>query len=70
MEFKKLNISDLIPAEYNPRKDLKPGDAEFDKIKKSITEFGYIEPIIVNSDMTICGGHQRAKVLKELGYTG
>jgi DNA modification methylase len=69
LEFRKINIDRLKHAEYNPRKDLKPGDAEFEKIKNSITEFGYCEPIIVNSDMTIIGGHQRAKVLKELGYT-
>ena len=68
MEFKKLKISELKHAEYNPRVDLKPGDKEFEKIKSSITEFGYCEPIIVNSDMTIIGGHQRSKVLKELGY--
>ena len=69
MEFKKINISDLKHAEYNPRKDLKPGDKEFEKIKNSINEFGYCDPIILNSDLTIVGGHQRAKVLKELGYT-
>lgn len=69
MEFKKLNINSLIPASYNPRKKLKPGDAEFEKIKNSITEFGYVDPIIVNSDMTIIGGHQRWSVLKTLGYT-
>ena len=39
------------------------------KIKKSITEFGYVAPVIVNSNMTVIGGHQRLKVLKELGYT-
>lgn len=59
----------LIPATYNPRKDLKPGDKEYEKIKNSINEFGYVEPIIVNKDMTIIGGHQRLKVLKHLGYT-
>ena len=69
MEFKKIKISDLKHAGYNPRVDLKPGDKEFEKIKGSIAEFGYVEPIIVNSDMTIIGGHQRAKALKELGYT-
>jgi DNA modification methylase len=69
MEFKKINISDLKHAEYNPRKDLKSGDPEFEKIKNSINEFGYCEPIVLNSDLTIVGGHQRAKVLKELGYT-
>jgi DNA modification methylase len=68
MEFQKLKINDLIPAAYNPRKDLKPGVPEFEKIKRSIEEFGYVEPVIVNSDMTIIGGHQRAKVLSALGY--
>lgn len=69
MEFKKLKIEDLIPASYNPRKKLKPGDSEFEKIKNSITEFGYVDPVIVNKDMTVIGGHQRLTVLKELGYT-
>lgn len=68
MEFKKLKIKDLIPASYNPRKELKPGDTEYEKIKNSITEFGYVEPVIVNTDMTIIGGHQRVNVLKSLGY--
>ena len=69
MEFKKLKIDTLIPASYNPRKALKPGDPEFEKIKNSISEFGYVDPIIVNSDMTIIGGHQRWSVLKTLGFT-
>jgi site-specific DNA-methyltransferase (adenine-specific) len=68
MEFKKLKIMDLIPAEYNPRKKLKPGDKEFEKIKNSITEFGYVDPVIVNKDSTVIGGHQRISVLKELGF--
>jgi len=68
MEFRRLKIKELIPASYNPRKKLKPGDKEFEKIKNSITEFGYVEPIIVNADMTIIGGHQRATVLQTLGY--
>jgi DNA modification methylase len=69
MEFKKLQIDDLIPAEYNPRKKLKPGDSEFEKIKNSINEFGYVDPIIVNEDLTVIGGHQRISVLKTLGFT-
>ncbi|MEF9960847.1 MAG: site-specific DNA-methyltransferase [Niameybacter sp.] len=69
MEFKKLSVEVLVPATYNPRKDLKPGDKEYEKIKNSINEFGYVEPIIVNKDMTIIGGHQRLKVLKHIGYT-
>ena len=69
MNIQKINIESLKPAEYNPRKDLKPEDEEYQKIKKSITEFGYVAPVIVNSNMTVIGGHQRLKVLKELGYT-
>jgi ParB-like chromosome segregation protein Spo0J len=70
MEFKKININQLKPAKYNPRKNLKPGDPEYDKIKRSIQEFGYVEPIIQNKRTgNIVGGHQRLKVLKELGET-
>ena len=68
MDLRKIKIADLVPASYNPRKALKPGDKEYEKIKRSIQEFGYCEPIIVNSDMTIIGGHQRVNVLKDLGY--
>ena len=69
MKIEKIKIEKLKPAEYNPRKDLKPEDEEYQKIKKSITEFGYVAPVIVNSNMTVIGGHQRLKILKELGYT-
>ncbi len=68
MEFRKIKINDLVPADYNPRKALKPGDKEYEKIKNSIKEFGYCEPVIVNADMTIIGGHQRVTVLKDLGF--
>ena len=69
MDIQKINIQKLKPAKYNPRIDLQPGDKEYQKIKKSIEIFGYVEPIIVNKDMTVIGGHQRLKVLKELGYS-
>lgn len=52
MEFRKIKIAELIPAAYNPRKKLKSGDKEYEKIKNSIQEFGYVEPVIVNADMT------------------
>ena len=68
MEFKKLKIDTLVPADYNPRKKLKPGDSEFEKIKNSINEFGYVDPVIVNKDLTVIGGHQRISVLKTLGF--
>lgn len=70
MNIIKRHIDDLVPAEYNPRVDLKPGDKEYEKLKRSIEEFGYVEPIIYNKkNNTVVGGHQRLKVLKDLGYT-
>ena len=69
MNINIVNIDNLIPAEYNPRIELKPGMPEYEKLKNSIQEFGYVEPIIVN-DRTgkVVGGHQRINVLKDLGY--
>ena len=68
-ELKVLPVSVLKPAEYNPRKKLKPGDREYQKIKDSIEEFGFADPLVVNADMTIIGGHQRLTVAMDLGYT-
>lgn len=65
-----MPVTDLRPADYNPRKDLKPGDKEYDKLARSIEEFGYVEPIVWNRTTgNIIGGHQRLKVLIEKGYT-
>ena len=68
MTWVSLSIDSLKPAAYNPRKKLKKGDKEYEKIKKSIVEFGYVDPIIVNFDGTVIGGHQRLTVLSDLGY--
>ena len=68
-ELKILPVSVLKPAEYNPRKKLKPGDKEYQKIRASIEEFGFADPLVVNADMTIIGGHQRLNVATDLGYT-
>jgi len=60
MEIQKIPTEKLKAAKYNPRKDLKPGDVEYEKLRRSIEEFGYVEPVIWN--------HQRYKVLTALGY--
>lgn len=65
MEIRKVKIKDLRPADYNPRKDLQPGDREYTKIENSLEEFGYVEPIVWNERTgNIVGGHQRLKILK------
>ena len=70
MLIEKKNTTDLLPADYNPRKDLKPGDAEYEKLKRSIEQFGYVEPVIWNQTTgRVVGGHQRLKVLMDMGMT-
>lgn len=70
MIIEKKNTADLLPADYNPRKDLKPGDAEYEKLKRSIEQFGYVEPVIWNQTTgRVVGGHQRLKVLMDMGMT-
>lgn len=69
MNIKVLKLADLNPAKYNPRKMLVPGDPEYEKLKKSIQNFGYVELIVVNqrTNNTVISGHQRLSVLKDLG---
>jgi len=70
MQIEKLKIEQLTPSDYNPRKDLKPGDVEYDKLKRSIEQFGYVEPVIWNKTTgRVVGGHQRLKVLIDMGIT-
>ena len=67
MEIVKVDINELISPEYNPRQIT---DDEMGKLKNSINEFGYVDPIIVNKHNNhIVGGNQRYEALKSLGYT-
>jgi len=65
-----VKISDLRPAEYNPRQMTK---RQADDLKVSIEKFGIVDPIIVNShegrENIIIGGHQRVKIAQILGFT-
>ena len=70
MNIEKKKVTELLPAEYNPRKDLKPGDPEYEKLKRSLEQFGDVEPVIWNKTTgRVVGGHQRLKVLQDLGET-
>ena len=70
MVIERKSTADLIPADYNPRKDLKPGDPEYEKLKRSLEQFGYVEPVIWNKTTgRVVGGHQRLKVLIDMGIT-
>ncbi len=68
MDIRKIPIEKLNPAPYNPRQDLRPGDAAFEKLRRSMSEFGCVEPIVWNERTgNVVGGHQRLKVLAEGG---
>ena len=67
MNMRKIPIDQINPAAYNPRKDLQPGDPEYEKLKRSMQEFGYVEPIVWNKRTgNIVGGDQRYKILLEM----
>ena len=68
MDIQRKKVSEINPAVYNPRKDLQPSDPEYEKLKKSILEFDMVEPLVWNKGTgNLVGGHQRLKILKELG---
>ncbi|MEI3060734.1 MAG: DNA methyltransferase [Oscillospiraceae bacterium] len=70
MQIQKVNAARLNPAAYNPRRDLKPGDKDYEKLKRSIEEFGFVEPVVWNEATgNVVGGHQRLKVLLDMGET-
>jgi ParB-like chromosome segregation protein Spo0J len=67
--LKEIDVKKLKVAAYNPRVALAEGSAEWEKLKKSIQEFGNVEPIVWNEQTgNVVGGHQRLAVLKSLGY--
>ena len=66
MKVKKIDINKLQPASYNPRQI---STKQYKDLKESIKKFTLCDPIIINKDMTVIGGHQRLKVCKDLKHT-
>ena len=67
---RRVPVELLKPAKYNPRLDLQPGDAAYEKIKRSLDEYGYVDPLVWNEVTgNIVGGHQRFKILVAEGAT-
>ena len=66
MQIKKAPVKDLVSPEWNPRQIT---NEELEKLKTSLEEFGYIEPIIINDvNNHVVGGNQRLRALIALGY--
>ncbi len=61
-----VDIKDIAPASYNPRKI---SDKQIENLKKSIQKIGFVIPILVNkANNTIIAGHQRTKSAKACGH--
>jgi ParB-like chromosome segregation protein Spo0J len=70
MDIQKIDAARLNPAPYNPRRDLKPGDKDYEKLKRSMEQFGAVEPVVWNRQTgNVVGGHQRLKILLDMGET-
>lgn len=69
INVKYVAISELKPADYNPRKW---DESAINQLKESINRFGLVDPIIANGAAerfnVVIGGHFRLKVAKDLGY--
>lgn len=64
-----IKVEELNEAAYNPRIQLTPDMPEYQKLKRSIEEFGNAVPIVWNKKTgNVVGGHQRLTVLKDMGY--
>jgi DNA modification methylase len=66
MKIEKIEINKLQPASYNPRQI---STKQYKDLKESIEKFGVVDPIIINKNMTVIGGHQRLKVCNDLKHT-
>lgn len=70
MKLVTRKLKSLKPAPYNPRQTLQPGEHEYEAIKASLTEFGLIQPLVVNkASGFLVGGHQRRQVMMAEGMT-
>ena len=68
IETKKFK--DVNRAPYNPRVELMPGMPEYEKLAKSIHEYGHILPLVFNARTgVLVGGHQTMSVLEADGIT-
>ena len=63
-QIKKVKVSELKEWDKNPRKITEQGLKD---LVESIKKFGVAEPIIINHENVICGGHGRKLALTQLG---
>ncbi|MFQ5734918.1 MAG: ParB N-terminal domain-containing protein [Planctomycetaceae bacterium] len=68
MNLRRLPLSALIPAPYNPRLPLEPGSPGYERLARSLREFDLVQPVVWNERTGhVVAGHQRVEVLKREG---
>ena len=63
--FEKVDINKLVPYARNARTHSKEQIAQ---LRSSLREFGFVSPVIIDSDYNIIAGHGRVSAAKEEGY--
>ena len=64
--FEKVDIGKLVPYARNARTHNKE---QIVQLRASLREFGFVSPVIIDSDYNIIAGHGRVAAAKEEGYT-
>jgi ParB-like chromosome segregation protein Spo0J len=62
MKIEMRSTAAVIPYAGNPRKN----DSAIDKVARSIKEFGFQQPIVVDPDGVVVAGHSRLEAAKRL----
>lgn len=65
MDVQQADIDSVIPYARNPRKNEKA----VDKVAASIKEFGFRQPIVVDSEKVVIAGHTRLEAAKKLNLS-
>ena len=58
----KRKLASLIPSKYNPRQ---ANEKEYSDLAISLERFNLADPIIINTNSHVIGGHFRIKILRE-----
>lgn len=66
-EFKLIDVNKLVPYQNNSRTHT---PEQINKIRSSLREFGFVNPIIITDDYGVLAGHGRLAAAKQEGYSG
>lgn len=64
MKIEQINLSEIRPYEFNPRKNEKA----IEKVAASLSEFGWKQPIVVDEQNVVLAGHTRLAAAISLNY--